>query len=255
MSDLSQEILSQILKREFRFFPTVDSTNDIAQVWIREGAEAGSVVLADEQLQGRGRRGRFWHTPPGVALAVSAILKPQAEFATRSSMVGALAVYELCAELGIQNIGIKWPNDVQINTKKVAGILPEAVWDGDKLLGVVLGIGVNVRVKFDEELAPIATNLEDAAGKSLNRSELIKQLMERLDYWAAHIESDELFFAWKERLSTLGQHVVVEGVESRIVGQAVDVDSNGSLLIKTADDKILPVIAGDVSLRPQGKGE
>jgi BirA family transcriptional regulator, biotin operon repressor / biotin---[acetyl-CoA-carboxylase] ligase len=149
MTDLSQELLSQSLKRDFRFFPTVDSSNDIAQAWIRDGAKAGSVVLADEQLKGRGRRGRFWYTPAGVALAVSVIIKPSAEFATRSSMVGALAVYELCNSLGIKETGIKWPNDVQIRGKKVSGILPEAVWEGDKLLAVVLGMGINVRVPFD----------------------------------------------------------------------------------------------------------
>lgn len=255
MSDLSEEILSQTLKRDFRYFPSVDSTNDIAQQWIREGAKAGSLILADEQLKGRGRRGRFWHTPPGVALAISYILKPSAEFATRSSMVGALAIYELCNSLGIQDIGIKWPNDVQIQSKKVSGILPEAVWDGDKLLGVVLGMGVNVRVQFDEELALIATNLEDSTEKALNRAELIGKILETADFWAARIASDELYFAWKSRLSTLGQHVVVEGADSRIVGEAVDVDSNGTLLIKTVDAKILPVMAGDVSLRPQDKGK
>jgi BirA family transcriptional regulator, biotin operon repressor / biotin---[acetyl-CoA-carboxylase] ligase len=255
MTDLSQEALSQKLTRDFRFFPTVDSSNDIAQDWIHEGAKAGSVVLADEQLKGRGRRGRLWHTPPGVALAISVIIKPGAEFATRSSMVGALAVYELCNSLGIKETGIKWPNDVQIKGKKVSGILPEAVWKGDNLLGVVLGMGVNVRVSFDEELVAIATNLESEAGRGLNRVELIYQLLETVDFWAARIASDELFFAWKSRLSTLGQHVVVEGVNERIVGQAVDVDSNGTLLIKTADASIVPVMAGDVSLRPQAKGE
>ena len=255
MSDLSQESLSEMLSRDFRFFPTVDSSNDIAQAWIREGAKAGSVVLVDEQLKGRGRRGRIWHTPAGVALAVSAILKPSADFATRSSMVGALAVYELCQSLGISDIGIKWPNDVQIKGKNVSGILPEAVWDGDKLLGVVLGMGVNVRVDFAEEIAPIAINLEDATGQSLNRTELLRQILETVDFWSARIASDEIFFAWKSRLSTLGQHVVIEGADSRIVGEAVDVDSNGTLLIKTADAKIQPVMAGDVSLRPQGQGE
>jgi BirA family transcriptional regulator, biotin operon repressor / biotin---[acetyl-CoA-carboxylase] ligase len=255
MTDLSQESLSKNLKRDFRFFPTVDSSNDIAQVWLREGAKAGSVVLADEQLKGRGRRGRFWHTPAGVALAISTILKPSTEFATRSSMVGALAVYELCSSLAIRDVGIKWPNDVQIKGKKVSGILPEAVWDADKLLGVVLGMGVNVRVQFDTDLAPIATNLEDEAGISLNRVELICYLLERVDFWVARIESEELFFAWKNRLSTLGQHVVVEGIHERIVGQAVDVDTNGTLLIKTAGASIVPVMAGDVSLRPQAKGE
>jgi BirA family transcriptional regulator, biotin operon repressor / biotin---[acetyl-CoA-carboxylase] ligase len=110
-------------------------------------------------------------------------------------------------------------------------------------------------VPFDEELVAIATNLEAEAGRVLNRVELIYQLLETVDFWAARIASDELFFAWKSRLSTLGQHVVVEGVNERIVGQAVDVDSNGTLLIKTADASIVPVMAGDVSLRPQAKGE
>jgi BirA family transcriptional regulator, biotin operon repressor / biotin---[acetyl-CoA-carboxylase] ligase len=255
LTEISSESLAEKLSRPFQFFPSVDSTNDIAQTWLREGAKAGSVVIADEQLKGRGRRGRFWHTPAGVALAISFILKPSPEFATRSSMLGALAVYELCSALGIKQIGIKWPNDVQIQGKKVSGILPEAVWNGEKLLGVVLGIGVNVRVNFDSELAETAINLETATSKTLNRNELTQQLLERLDFWAARIASDELFFTWKNHLSTLGQDVVIEGLNQRIVGQAVDVDSNGTLLIKTPDATILPVMAGEVSLRPQDKGE
>ena len=248
---LSQVILAQHLQRPFRCFDLTDSTNDVAIQWLRSGAVSGSVVIADEQLKGRGRKGRMWHTPPGVALAVSVILKPPPEYANRISMVGALAVYDLCASVGAKNLGIKWPNDMQINGTKVSGILPEAAWDNGNLLGVVLGMGVNVRVQFEGELVQTATNLESETGKSLDRIELIATLLDRIDYWMEHIASDELFETWQSRLNTIGRQVEVEG----IIGQAQAVDEGGALLIALADGSIKRVMAGDVSLiSAQGEG-
>lgn len=241
---LPQLALAQRLRHPFRYFDSVDSTNDIAMQWLRDGTVSGSVVIADEQLKGRGRKRRIWHTPPGVALAVSVILKPPLEYANRISMIGALAVYDLCESVGAKNVGIKWPNDVQINGKKVSGILPEAAWDNGNLLGVVLGIGVNVRVQFEGELAQTATNLEIEAGKSLDRIELIATLLDRIDYWMERIARDELFETWQSRLNTIGRQVEVEG----IVGQAQAVDEGGALLIALADGSIKRVMAGDVSL-------
>lgn len=251
---LSQKILDQSLQRPIQYFPSVDSTNLVAQNWLRNGADAGSVVIADEQTKGRGRRGRSWYNPPGVSLSVTIILKPEPQNASQLSMVGALAVYDLCAYAKLSDTGIKWPNDVQVKGKKISGVLPEAVWDGSQLLGVVLGMGVNVRNQFDDQLARIATSIEAEAGRTFERLELIPLLLERTDYWAARIGSDELVRTWKSHLNTLGQSVVVEGINQRIVGQAVDVERNGTLLIKTADGSIQAVMAGDVSLRPQDKG-
>jgi BirA family transcriptional regulator, biotin operon repressor / biotin---[acetyl-CoA-carboxylase] ligase len=125
---LTEATLQARLQRPCRYFDAVDSTNDIAMQWLQAGAQTGSVVIADEQRQGRGRKGRTWYTPPGAALAVSVIVKPSLERINRISMIGALAVYDLCAAFGIKNLGIKWPNDVQINGLKVSGILPEAAW-------------------------------------------------------------------------------------------------------------------------------
>jgi BirA family transcriptional regulator, biotin operon repressor / biotin---[acetyl-CoA-carboxylase] ligase len=251
---LSQSLLQKFLNQQFRYFVSIDSTNIAAQNWLRGGAERGSVVIADEQTSGRGRRGRTWYTPPNVALALSVILKPPTENASQLSIVGALAVYELCEFVGLSNIGIKWPNDVQIKGKKISGILPEAVWEGDKLLGVVLGIGVNVRNRFEGELVEIATSIEAELGQSVDRIELIAYLLERVNFWAAALGSDELLQTWKNRLNTLGQVVIVEGINQRIVGQAVDVERNGTLLIKTGDGSIQRVMAGDVNLRPQDEG-
>ena len=243
---LTQERLEAQLDCPFQYYESVDSTNDIAMQWLREGAESGSVVIADEQRKGRGRKGRYWHTPPDVAMAVSVILKPTQAYAHRISMIGALSVYDLCKAFRIHDVGIKWPNDVQVNGKKVSGILPEAAWENDKLLGVVLGMGVNVRVKFDSELSDIAINLEDAVNKELSRSKLVAMLMERIQYWMQRIEQNHTFELWQTRLNTIGRQVDVEG----IVGQAQAVDDSGALLIKVEDGSIKTVMAGDVSLLP-----
>lgn len=242
---LSQERLAHLLAQPFRYYDSVDSTNDIAQNWLREGAAPFSVVLADEQRKGRGRKGRYWYTPPGVALAVSVILKPTPQQASKISMLGALAVAELCDHAGIAGVGIKWPNDVQIHGKKVSGVLPEAVWLEGDLLGVVLGMGVNIRVQFAPEIAPIATNIEDEVAHRVDRAALIMYLLGRVTHWMAQ-DSDALFAAWRARLNTIGQHVQVDG----IVGQAVDVELGGALLIKTDDGSMKRVLAGDLSLIP-----
>ncbi len=245
MTDLNQTTLqARLAARPFQFFVIIDSTNDIAMRWLNDGAEAGSVVIADEQLKGRGRMGRTWHTPPGVAIAMSVILKPPVEFANRVSMLGALVVAELCEGVGAKNVGIKYPNDVQIDGRKVCGVLPEASWEHHQLQGVVLGMGVNVRVQFDEQLAQTATNLETAARRDLNRVELIAYLLTRIDTWAATIHTMDFFSAWKNRLNTIGQRVTIGDIS----GVAEDVDSSGVLLVRTANNQLERVIAGDVLL-------
>jgi BirA family biotin operon repressor/biotin-[acetyl-CoA-carboxylase] ligase len=239
---LSQETLEAVLNgRAFRFFPVTDSTNDDAIAWLSAGADAGAVVVADEQRKGRGRMGRVWHTPPGVALAVSVVLKPPPQAAARAGMLGAVAVAELCEELGAPKVTIKWPNDVQIDGRKVCGILPQAVWRNETLVGVVLGMGVNVRVRFEGELAQTAVSLEDVLARPLHRAHVLASLLARVDAWAGRMTGDALLQAWKARLSTLGQEVRVDAVQ----GLAVDVDSDGALLIETQDG-IARVVAGDI---------
>lgn len=245
MDNLALPSLQVKLKsRPLRYFASIDSTNNIAMQWLQAGAEAGSVVIADEQLKGRGRMGRTWHTPPSVAIAMSVVLKPPVAFASRVSMLGALVVAELCQHLAVQNVGIKYPNDVHINGRKVCGVLPEAAWEKNHLIGVVLGIGVNVRVKFNEELAHTATNLETETGRQLDRVDLIAYLLARIDEWSAQIHTDALFTAWRNRLNTIGQQVTIGGIR----GVAEDVDSSGALLVRTERQQLERVIAGDVLL-------
>ncbi|MGJ3238297.1 MAG: biotin--[acetyl-CoA-carboxylase] ligase [Anaerolineae bacterium] len=250
---LSQEALTIHVRYPFKYLQSVKSTNDIAREWLEQGAETLSTVISDEQRAGRGRRGRVWYTPPEVALALSVVLKPTLNVAPRVTMLGALAVYDLCQSLQIDGVGIKWPNDVQIHGKKVSGVLAEAAWRDGQLLGVILGVGVNVRNQLSEELAPIATTLANETTQQLDRAQLVGLLVDRIAHWHTQIATNALLTTWRTRLTTLGLSVVVEGVNRRIVGQAVATDQDGALLIKTTDGSIQRILAGDVSLRTQHK--
>lgn len=239
---LSEKSLRRVLSREFRYYRRVKSTNDLAKTWLLEGAVEGAVVIADEQLSGRGRRNRVWHTPPGLALALSVILKPDPPHAPAVNMLGALSVFDLADQLGCTDVGIKWPNDVQIAGKKVSGLLAENVWQGERLLGVVLGIGINVRLDFaGTELEGRAISLEDATGPRLDRTELIGSLLERVDHWQAK-RPDEILRVWKRRLNMMGGAVVVDGFR----GIARDVLPSGALLVKSESGEVRAVLAGDV---------
>lgn len=240
---LSTELLQQHLNRPFQFFESVDSTNDLAKAWLKDGTPSGSVIIANEQKKGRGRKGRTWYTPPNVAIAMSVILKPTIDNISRINIIGALCVYDLAKHLGCDNVGIKWPNDVQVDGKKISGILPEAVWDGSQLVGVVLGMGVNVRVNFDsDELATKATSLETILGRKLDRVDLIQYQLQRLDMWYQRITSDALHITWKDRLNMLGKRVKVDYLE----GLAVGVEPDGALLVQDDSEVMQRVIAGDV---------
>lgn len=240
---LSNAILQSRLTCPFKYFESVGSTNDTAKMWLDEGAPDMAAVIANEQLRGRGRKGRLWHTPPDTALALSVILRPPPQYLWRISLIGALSVYDLAKRAGCANIGIKWPNDVQVNGRKVGGILPEAAWKNSELPGVVLGIGVNVRVDFSQtDFKDMAISLESAAGKPLHRAQLIDCLLQRVDMWYRLIASDALFAAWKNRLNMLGRRIKAEKVE----GLALDVEPDGSLLVQDDSAVIHSVLAGDL---------
>ena len=240
---LSHDILRRTLTREFRYYQRVGSTNDLAKAWLLEGAAAGAVVIADAQIAGRGRSQRAWRTPAGAALALSVILKPRTEDLVLATMIGALGVYDLARRVGCGEVGIKWPNDVQAAGRKLGGILVENVWQGERLMGAVLGIGVNVRVDFaGTELSELAVSLEDLAGARLERAALIAMLLERVDCWRQQA-ADEIFRAWRERLNMLGGRVNVNG----IVGRAADVAADGALLVADDAGAVHRVYAGDVA--------
>ena len=242
-------LAKRLAPRPVRYYDQVDSTQDLALAWLREGAPSGAVIIGDEQLRGRGRQGRTWHTPPGVALAASVILHPRQKALGQVTMLGALVIAETIRHIidthaiSGHTVSIKWPNDVKIDGLKVSGVLPETAWDGDRLLGVALGLGLNVRVRFDDiELASVATSIEPALGVTVSRTDLIVFLLSRVDFWSARLGTPDLFDAWSALLETVGRSVSVNGIQ----GMAERVDRDGTLYIRDDDAVLHPVMAGDV---------
>jgi BirA family biotin operon repressor/biotin-[acetyl-CoA-carboxylase] ligase len=188
----------------------------------------------------------------------SAILNPALapERLPRVTMLGAVAVAETLEPLLAHRIALKWPNDVLIDGKKVCGILSEAIWLGDELQAVILGIGLNVRVDFTgTDLAESATSVEPALGRAVDRLDLLKTLLARLDYWAGQLDSVTLFEAWRQRLGALGQRVTVYPVGAGLAlpaapyaGIAEAVDETGALFVRTDDGDLRRVLAAEVGL-------
>ncbi|MCY4072717.1 MAG: biotin--[acetyl-CoA-carboxylase] ligase [Chloroflexi bacterium] len=246
---LSKAIVTSRLDRPVKYYESIGSTNDAAKAWLEAGAPDRAAVVANAQSRGRGRKGRAWQTPPDAALALSVILRPQRHLVPQVNFLGALAVCDLAAEAGCSMIGIKWPNDVQVNGKKIAGILPEVVWEGPEALGVVLGIGLNVRIDFSRsELADTATSLESIVNRRLDRADLLQSLLGHVDGWYSHINEEILFRSWKSRLNMLGARIEVED----LVGRAADVLPDGSLLLRDSFGALHTVEAGDVFVVKEG---
>jgi BirA family biotin operon repressor/biotin-[acetyl-CoA-carboxylase] ligase len=258
---MNTETLRQALgQRPFRYFTSTISTMLDAQRWLSERAPDGAVVIADEQTQGKGRLRRGWITPPGSSIAMSVILRGHTH-PGQATMLGAVAAAEALDAYVSTNL--KWPNDVQIAGKKVCGVLAESVWDSKGLAGIVLGIGINIALDFSgTELAEKATSLADHADCAIERPELIAALLDRVDHWRAVLQTHSssqyggltdspLFQAWKARLVTLGQSVTVQNQAAAFSGIAVDVDSDGALLIDLGG-QVQRFLAGDVTLNPKG---
>jgi BirA family biotin operon repressor/biotin-[acetyl-CoA-carboxylase] ligase len=248
--------LSKLNIGGLRYFDSIGSTNDEALAWASDNARDLSIVIADEQTQGRGRLNRKWFTPKESALACSLILRPVARAPHLSRTVGlaALSIAESCSKLGLAP-RIKWPNDILLNGKKAAGILIETVWSGDNIDSVVVGMGINIHstsVPPENVLQFPATSLEDELGKkSPSREEILYNIISAFIRWRARLENDELIQAWEEILAFRGEQVQVKaGSESPVTGELLGLESDGSLRLRDEHDKSIIVRFGDVSLRP-----
>jgi BirA family biotin operon repressor/biotin-[acetyl-CoA-carboxylase] ligase len=230
------------------YHSSVTSTNDLAAERLDSGSPDLTLIVADEQTDGRGRGGRGWHTPPGAALAFSLVLRPDPAVPLWTfAPLGALAVHSALADgLGLQ-AEIKWPNDVLVDGKKVCGILAEAHWSGDRLGGVVLGIGVNVAPEAvpPGELPFPAGSVVGALGAPVERWELLASILSALLEWRARAASPDFLAAWEARLAYRGQEVVVGKQRGVLAGLAPE----GALRLRTEAGEIA-IPAGELSLRP-----
>lgn len=244
---------------EIRYAEQISSTNEVGLTWLGQGAPDLSLVVADEQTAGRGRFDRRWVTRPGAALALSLILRPTQAEADRLRLFSALGAFGVADALeGLYGLApqIKWPNDVLLNFHKVAGILVETAWIGDRIQGMVIGIGVNVNpgaVPPPEEVQFPATSVEEALGRAADRWQLLREMLARLVYWRGRVGSPEFYAAWEGRLAFRGEWVqIVSGYDTPgdLEGRIQGINPDGSLRLSDADGKERSVDIGDVHLRP-----
>ena len=234
-------------------FDSVGSTNDIAASMAREGAPEGSVIVADEQTAGRGRFNRSWISSGGKGLWMSLVLKPpvQAEKVAQLTMVAAMAVADAVKVLYDAELQMKWPNDLLLNGRKVCGILCESALKGDKIEYVIAGIGINFRsAEIHGPMQLSAAYLEEVTSGQVDRDVLLKQILKEFgNYYKRWIsEPDLLLNAARKRIITLGKEVEVSTPEGVFRGRAVDIDLNGSLLVRNHNGETRTFNAGDVSL-------
>ena len=251
-----KKALSKLPLGDVKYFDSIGSTNNEALAWATLDAKDLSLVIADEQMEGRGRLDRKWFTPKGTALAFSLILRPTVEekpYLTRMVGLAALAVVDSLQTRGLI-AQIKWPNDILLHGRKVAGILVESVWSGEEVDCLVIGIGMNVlkgSVPSTELLHFPATSLEESLGPDIEREIVLHDILAGIIALRPHISSDSFIASWEKALAFRGEQVQVEeGNGNPITGKLLGLESDGSLRLSDEQGNSITVRFGDVRLRP-----
>ena len=235
--------------RSFHYEPVVGSTMDLAREAGRAGAPHGHVVLADEQTAGRGRFGRRWIAPAGVNLSFTLVLRPDVAALERLSMVAALGVADGVRQAtGVESV-FKWPNDLQVGGRKLAGILIEAELAGARPEFALVGIGLNVNLDTgaEPEIASIAVSLRDLTGSEHLREAVLAAVLASLEAWYARADTRLVRDAWAARLVTLGQQISVSFAGQVESGVAESVTDAGALVLRRGDGSMVELPAGEVT--------
>ncbi|QEK11107.1 biotin--[acetyl-CoA-carboxylase] ligase [Crassaminicella thermophila] len=252
------EIGSNFIGKHIYHFDSVDSTNTIAKKMAAEGAFDGTVIIAEEQIGGRGRLGRSWISPKGTGIWMSIVLRPNIEptEAAKITQITAAAVANAIRKATGCEVGIKWPNDIIIHNKKVCGILTEMGAELNSVNYIIVGIGINVNVdikEFPEEVKKIATSIRACVGKEISRKDIVKEiLLEFQKLYLDFIENKNIkksIDICKKYSVTLGKQVKIKNRDKEIIAEAIDLTEDGQLLIKNESGEMQTVISGEVSVR------
>ncbi len=242
----------------------IDSTNKWAKTLAgQQNAPEGTLVIAEKQTGGRGRMGRSWSSAPGLGLWFSLILRPQISMSALAGIMLLTAVSmgkTIFQITGIQ-VQIKWPNDVMYQGRKLVGILAELNGEADMVHYLVLGVGVNVNHRkedFPEELTGIATSLKLIRGEDCSRRLILQEFLKELEIAYNQLPpsgiSDAIIEYAKIHSATLGKKVKVNMGPGRVLeGEALDLESDGSLLVRESNGKITRVYSGDIIERSENK--
>src|SRR4051812_25897841 len=241
---------TKVIGRDIRVFQETTSTNDVIEKLARDGVKEGVVVFAESQTKGRGRLGRKWLSPASKGLWFSVLLRPnlRPQETTQLTVASATALRRAIQAHTALEPEIKWPNDILIGGKKVAGILTELNAELDRVKYVILGIGVDVNLNagdFPIELRKAATSLKAELGRPLSRAELAVVILRELDADYGRICSGDfpaVADEWEAHCTTIGQNVTIRIGERQIRGRAESLDEDGALLLRTTHGHLERII-------------
>jgi BirA family transcriptional regulator, biotin operon repressor / biotin---[acetyl-CoA-carboxylase] ligase len=253
--DIQKGLRSTVFGKTICLFDSIDSTNLYAKTLTKRDGPHGTVIIAEEQTEGRGRLQRQWLAAKGENLLFSILIFP--EFSTKKisllPFAGALAVADAIETVTGLSSTTKWPNDVLVNSKKVCGMLLESVSGASSGGKIILGIGVNVnQTEYIEHLQHKATSLRIECGKEIDRILLLQKILEEFEFryeQLSRFPSDQMLSDWKMKALLFGKKIVVLEHEVGYSATALDIADDGSLLIQMEDGTKRNIRSGDVSLK------
>jgi len=248
--EVARDLNTTILGKKIFYFETLSSSMDKAMELGVSGAASGTLIMTETQTKGRGRLGRVWFSPKYKGLYFSLILRPDM-LPTQASVLTLLAAVSICEaikEVSGIDAQIKWPNDILIHNKKIGGILTQITAETDKINFVNIGIGINVN-NDKKALISTATSLKEQKKEEVSRISLLQEILRRMEanYLALNKKgSGPILEKWRQYATTLGRRVKIYCRSKHIEGEAVDIDTDGSLLLRRDSGFVEKVSAGDV---------
>jgi len=233
------------LEQKIHYFWEISSTMNVARELAKRGALEGTIVIAEVQTRGRGRLSREWLSPEG-GIYFTLVLRPRISpaYAPRINLLASIAVAATIRKLFGLNAELKWPNDVLIEGKKVCGILAEMDAEIDVVNFVNVGIGINANTSVPQ-FKKTATSLKDALGREISRKELLSALIMEIEQWLPLLMKADLLEEWKKLSATLNRDVIIMSLGEEVIGQAIDIDATGALILKSQDGSLRTVLVGD----------
>jgi BirA family biotin operon repressor/biotin-[acetyl-CoA-carboxylase] ligase len=251
--EIKRGLETDYIGQNIHYFSEIDSTNNVAKKLAEEGAEEGTIIIAETQTRGRGRRGKQWISPAG-GVWMSIILRPQippSEAPQLTLMTGVAAAETINNKFGL-DVGIKWPNDILIGTRKVCGILTEANAKFSTLDYVVVGIGIDANVNtenFPSDIQKSATSLKKELNEDISGPELVQEFLKIFEDHYNEFKSGnfpEILGEWRKMSKTIGSYVEVRKQLGKIVrGEAIGITNEGALILELNDGKLRKIISGE----------
>ncbi len=256
---VQSELTGSVFGQNLKFLQETDSTNTVLKKMAAENVPEGTVVLADIQTAGRGRRGKTWISAPKLGIWMSILLRPNLHPSSVQTLTlaASVAVVNALEPMGINDLGIKWPNDILINGKKVCGILTELSAEAEGVEWVIIGIGLNVNhseADFHRDIASIATSLRMNVNSDieLDRSVIAAKIIDEMgNVYREFIDKGSSWVVeeWRKRNLTLGKRVNIISQLDSFQAEVLDITAEGKLIVKDDDGTVHEMFSGVISLR------